>query len=157
MLSSSHNHFVLCLFLVSFLSVNSQSFPNGYVVILNNETPIVVIGRCYMNGELSHESEISLNSGWSDNFARDIAFGKNNTFSCDLKLGEKHGFFKLFDLNDTSICHIPSEECRWKIQEDGLCMFSAGVCKMFKWETTLSTRHIAGESIRYNIANGPTK
>ncbi|KAK4732435.1 hypothetical protein R3W88_025423 [Solanum pinnatisectum] len=155
---SSHHHFVLCLFLLSFLCVNSQSSPHAFVVILKNETPSVVFKYCIVYGKYSAEFDHYLKPGGTDNITTSIVSGENNTLECPLELKEKRGVFKLFDLNDTSICHVPSEECVWKIQEDGLCMLSQGKCVMFGWDKTLSIRHTASELIRYNrIAREPMK
>ncbi|KAG5568892.1 hypothetical protein H5410_064091 [Solanum commersonii] len=94
----------------------------------------------------SHPTQgvIKLKPGEVDNITRSIMPGRN-TLDCLMTLGGKFGFFNLFNLDDTSICHIPNEECLWKIQEDGLCMFSQGKCVMFGWGTTLSIRHTASE------------
>uniref|UniRef100_A0A3Q7I6R9 S-protein homolog n=1 Tax=Solanum lycopersicum TaxID=4081 RepID=A0A3Q7I6R9_SOLLC len=120
---SSHHHFVLCLFLVSFLCVNSQ---NSYVVILRNESPNnVATDQCYVNDEIDPAEKVVLNPGMSDHITTTFFPGNFNTLSCNLQLEEKHAnLFTLFDSNDTSICHNPSEECLWKMQEDGLCMCS---------------------------------
>jgi len=154
MSSSSHHHFVLCLFLLSFLCVNSQS---SYVVILRNESPNnVVKEQCYVNDDIDPGEEILLNPGMSNHITTTYFPGKSNTLSCTLHLGQQFVvLFTLFDSDDTSICHIPSEECLWKIQEDGLCMFSKGRCVMFGLQSSLSIRHIVSESIRYN--SEPTK
>ncbi|KAG5587913.1 hypothetical protein H5410_048347 [Solanum commersonii] len=61
--SSSHHHFVLCLFLLSFLCVNSQS---SYIVILRNESPNHVVTEiCYVN-EGPDGEKILLKPGMSD-------------------------------------------------------------------------------------------
>lgn len=129
---SSHHHFVLCLFLVSFLCVNSQ---NSYVVILRNESPNnVATDQCYVNDEIDPAEKVVLNPGMSDHITTTFFPGNFNTLSCNLQLEEKHAnLFTLFDSNDTSICHNPSEECLWKMQEDGLCMCSQGKCELFHW------------------------
>ncbi|TMW82813.1 hypothetical protein EJD97_004731 [Solanum chilense] len=129
---SSHHHFLLCLFLLSFLCVNSQS---SYVVVLINESQNnVATEQCYVNYEIHPGEEIVLKPGMSDHITTTFHPGKSNTLSCDLQLGEKYvNFFLLFDSNDASICHNPSEECLWKIHELGLCMFSQGKCVMFQW------------------------
>ncbi|KAL3359605.1 hypothetical protein AABB24_016242 [Solanum stoloniferum] len=146
--SSSHHQFVLCFFLLSFLCVNSQS---SYVVILRNESPNnVVKEQCYVNDDIDPGEEILLNPGMSNHITTTFFPGKSNTLSCTLHLGEQFVvLFTLFDSDDTSICHIPSEECLWKIQEDGLCMFSQGKCVMFYWDTSLSIRHIASEPTKH--------
>ncbi|TMW86138.1 hypothetical protein EJD97_021904, partial [Solanum chilense] len=132
--SSSHHQFVLCFFLLSFLCVNSQS---SYVVVLINESPNnVVKERCYVNDDMDHPGEeILLTPGMSDHITTTFFPEENNTLSCTLHLGRKLSIlFTLFDSDDTSTCHSPHEECLWKIQEDGLCMFSQGKCVMFNWD-----------------------
>jgi len=149
MSSSSHHHFVLCLFLLSFLCVNSQLPHDVFIVIIKNETPSVVKKDCSLFEQHPTVGKIKLKPGEVDNITESIMPGRN-TLDCLMTLGGKFGFFNLFNLDDTSICHIPNEECLWKIQEDGLCMFSQGKCVMFEWETTLSIRHTASELVRYN-------
>nr|XP_033509089.1 uncharacterized protein LOC104085195 isoform X1 [Nicotiana tomentosiformis] len=92
--------------------------------------------------------------GWTDQFYVPIIPVGNNTLSCDMKLGKKHGFFELFNLNDTHICHT-TEVCFWKIHEDGPCMLFAGKCVLFKWSAN-STRDIANERTRY-VASEPVR
>ncbi|KAL3328943.1 hypothetical protein AABB24_036184, partial [Solanum stoloniferum] len=144
--SSHHDHFVLCLFLLSFLCVNSQS---SYVVILRNEIPNnVATDQCYVNDDIDPGEEILLNPGMSDHITTTFHPGKSNTLSCNLQLGQKYAdLVMLFDSNDTSICHNPSEECLWKIQENGLCMCSQGKCELFDWYN-LSIRHIASDELK---------
>ncbi|KAG5587919.1 hypothetical protein H5410_048353 [Solanum commersonii] len=121
--SSSHHHFVLCLFLIK---------------------------HCYVNDDIDPGEEILLNPGMSDHITTTFLPRKSNTLSCILHLGQKYAdLVTLFDSNDRSICHNPSEECLWKIQEDGLCMFSQGKCVMFNWDNNLSIRHIASEPKKY--------
>ncbi|KAG5587920.1 hypothetical protein H5410_048354 [Solanum commersonii] len=147
--SSSHHHFVLCLFLLSFLCVDSQS---SYVVILRNESPNnVATDQCFVNDDIDPGEEVLLNPGMSNNITTTFFPGKSYTLYCSLQLGEKYAdLFTLFDSNDTSICHVPSEECVWKIQEDGLCMLSEGKCVMFGWDyNSLLNRHIASEATKY--------
>ncbi|PHT38920.1 hypothetical protein CQW23_22493 [Capsicum baccatum] len=126
--SSNHHHhnIVLCLFLLSFLSVtNSQSWPDFFFASITNETPkLDVLARCYLNGEDYRGGASSIEPGDARAYQGDIVPGKNNTISCDVKLGNNHGFFRMFDLNDTSICHTPNtSDCHWYVQEDGLCCF----------------------------------
>ncbi|WMV19656.1 hypothetical protein MTR67_013041 [Solanum verrucosum] len=147
MSSSSHHHFVLCLFLLSFLFVNSQSSYDAFVVILKNETPSMVTNECCINEIYPVEGEISIKPGGAVNITT-TSLWRKHTCMC-LCIRGKHGLYKLFDLNETSICHIPSEECLWKIQEDGLCMFSKGRCVMFGWQSSLSLRHINSEPTKY--------
>ncbi|KAK4357093.1 hypothetical protein RND71_022703 [Anisodus tanguticus] len=109
------------------------------------KAPNIVEARCYVHGE--DHGKFSIKPGWTNQFYESIDSGKNNTLSCDLKLGEKHGVFGLFNLNATNVCHTTDVTCNWKIREDGLCMLLAGKCVMFKWDTTLSIRHIASEPI----------
>ncbi|MCD7466171.1 hypothetical protein HAX54_002615 [Datura stramonium] len=120
--SSQHHQFVICLFLLSFLSVtNSQSSPDNFSVYIHNITPDLVVGKCYADG-VDYDGELSIKPGRIDEFiVSGIDPSENHTLACDLKLGTKHGFFKLFSSNDTSICHT-SEICNWEIREDGLCM-----------------------------------
>lgn len=59
--------------------------------------------------------EIELKPGEAYNITTSINSGENSTLHCLFESREKHGFFKMFDLNDTSICHVLSEECVWKI------------------------------------------
>ena len=146
---SSHHHFLLCLFLLSFLCVNSQS---SYVVVLINESQNnVATEQCYVNYEIQPGEEILLKPGMSDHITTTFFSGENNTLSCTLHLGRKLSIlFTLFDSDDTSTCHSPHEECLWKIQEDGLCMFSQGKCVMFNWDyNSLSIGHIASGSTNY--------
>ena len=128
---SSHHHFLLCLFLLSFLCVNSQS---SYVVILRNGSPNHVVTEiCYVH-EGPDGEKILLKPGMSDHVTTTIIPGYINKLTCRLELGywKYVELFKLFDLNDMSICQNPSEECLWMIQEDGLCMFSKKVNVMFR-------------------------
>ncbi|KAG5587924.1 hypothetical protein H5410_048358 [Solanum commersonii] len=111
MSSSSHHHFVLCLFLLGFLSVNSQRSLSAFVVILKNEISSMVEIFCMVDGKYHGEGEIELKSGGSYNITKSIDSRANNTLGCFFGLREKYGFFKLFTLNDTSICHTPDEEC----------------------------------------------
>ncbi|OIT29532.1 PREDICTED: uncharacterized protein LOC109211227 [Nicotiana attenuata] len=169
--SSSH-YLVICFFLLSFLavsSVNSQS-PVHYPinVIVKNETPRTASARCYIHG-IDARDKFIMTPGHIVEFYMSIIPGEDNTLSCDVKLGEKHGFFELFNLNNSRICHTPDVYCYWNVHEDGLCMFVAGKCVLFKWDansTVLpslslqvkdklpSIRHTASEKLRY-AATGP--
>ncbi|PHU13867.1 hypothetical protein BC332_15072 [Capsicum chinense] len=145
--SSNHHHhnIVLCLFLLSFLSVtNSQSWPDFFFASITNETPkLDVLARCYLNGEDYHGGESSIEPGDARAYQGDIVPGKNNTISCDVKLGNNHGFFRMFDLNDTSICHTPNtSDCHWYVQEDGLCWLVEDICVMFEWEPIVRHNNI---------------
>lgn len=145
MISSSHHHqrFFLCIFLLSILSSNSQS-PYFFIVYIENQTPSPVATRCYVYGLYRGESLIKPRA--IDNFFESIIPGINNTLFCALRLENKYGFFKLFDLNDVSMCYMTTGiyYCNWKIREEGLCILSEGNCVMFKWNnTTLSQiKHI---------------
>ncbi|OIT05996.1 hypothetical protein A4A49_61654 [Nicotiana attenuata] len=168
--SSSH-YLVLYFFLLSFLafsSVNSQ-IPVDYPidVIVKNETPSTASARCYIHG-IEIRGEIIMAPDHSAEFILSIIPEEDNTLSCDVKLGEKHGFFELFNLNNTNIYHTPNVFCYWNVHEDGLCMFVAGKCLLFKWDANSavlpnfhqvkeklpSTRHIATEKLRY-ATTGP--
>ncbi|KAG5568894.1 hypothetical protein H5410_064093 [Solanum commersonii] len=150
MSSSPHHHFVLCLFLVSFLCVNSQLPHDVFTVIIKNETPSVVTRYCTVHGEYLNEDQgIELKPGEVNNITGSIVPGRN-TFVCLLELEEKRKILNLFDSDDTSICHVPNKVCVWKIQEDGLCMLSEGKCVMFGWDyNSLSNRHTASEPTKY--------
>ncbi|KAG5587915.1 hypothetical protein H5410_048349 [Solanum commersonii] len=139
--SSPHHHFVLCLFLLSFLSVNSQS---SYVVILRNESPNnVATDQCYVNDDIDHPGEeILLNPGIESIVIFFVSINHKSTMADLIKLdmicfdvirGLNYAdLVTLFDSNDTSICHIPNEEYLWKIHEDGLCMCSEELLEVKK-------------------------
>ncbi|CAN4092872.1 unnamed protein product [Withania somnifera] len=137
--SNLHDFVILCLFLLSFLSVtNSQDPSEVYDVLLRNEAPSLVTAKCYTDKD--EADEYSIKPGWTNEFVIGTAPGKRmNTFTCELKLEKKHGVFKLFDSNDKSVCYKIDEQCIWKIREDGLCMLSAGKCVLFKWDNNSTT------------------
>ncbi|KAG5587918.1 hypothetical protein H5410_048352 [Solanum commersonii] len=88
MSSSPHHHFVLCLFLVSFLCVNSQLPHDVFTVIIKNETPSVVTRYCTVHGEYLNEDQgIELKPGEVNNITGSIVPGRN-TFVCLLELEE---------------------------------------------------------------------
>ncbi|PHU13866.1 hypothetical protein BC332_15071 [Capsicum chinense] len=150
--SNHHHYFVLCLFLLSFLSVsNSQSSLKDFRVSIENETPkLDVLARCYEDGE-DPGVEYSIQPGWVAEFVTSINPGKTNTLSCDLKLEKKHGTFRMFDLKNTSICHNFGEKCHWNVHEDGACLLVKGKCVMFKWDNSLLVRHIRLDTAREHI------
>lgn len=136
MSSTSQYHLVLCLFLLSFSSlINSQKY---FVVKMKNDTPNKVIASCSLDGlEPSTYIQLEPKKGYYEYDALFVP-EENNTFSCEMKSGEKHGIFMLFDSNDKKICHTIDEDCEWSIGEDGLCMLVEDKCSvMFKWDTTL--------------------
>ncbi|MCD9558570.1 hypothetical protein HAX54_015975 [Datura stramonium] len=138
MSSPSQYYLLLCLFLVSFSSViNSQSSPGNIQLLMKNETPKTVIASCYLGNEYIGVTDMI--AGLSYEFNTPIVPGGNNTFTCEMKFGEKHGNYQLFDMNDTKTCHSTTEVCNWSIREDGLCLWSAGKCVLFKWDTTHHT------------------
>ncbi|OIT31927.1 hypothetical protein A4A49_18824 [Nicotiana attenuata] len=154
-MSSSLHHLIIYLFLLNFLaisSVNSQNLTSDFVVIIKNETPNTAEARCYIYGE--DRGDYSMKPGWTDKFYIPIVPGGNNTLSCAIKLGNKHGFFDLFNFNDTEICHT-NEVCNWRVHEEGMCMLLAGKCELFVWDDD-SIRHVASEPTRY-IASEPVK
>ncbi|KAM3327178.1 hypothetical protein P3S67_002304 [Capsicum chacoense] len=146
--SSSQYNLVLCLFLLSFSSlINSQTIDDYFVVRMTNETPSTANAGCYVNGE--DIGSFAMESGETYEYNGNILRGVNNTLSCEMKLDEKHGFFNLFDLNDTKICHSASEVCNWSIHEDGLCMLVSHKCVLFKWDT--STTHHSFRNVKVNL------
>lgn len=63
---SSSSHHVLCLFLFSFLCVNSQLPYDVFTVIIKNETPSVVKKHCTIDGKyLNEDRAIELQPGES--------------------------------------------------------------------------------------------
>uniref|UniRef100_M1CI87 S-protein homolog n=1 Tax=Solanum tuberosum TaxID=4113 RepID=M1CI87_SOLTU len=155
MSSSSQYHLVLCLFLLSFSSlINSQKY---FVVKIKNDTPNTVNASCSLDGsEPPTDIPIESKKGYYEIDARFDPEG-NNTFSCEMKSGEKHGVFMLFDSNDKKICHTVDGACEWSIGEDGLCMLVVTGCVMFNWDTNTTThysfRNIASEPIKYVARN----
>ncbi|TMW82812.1 hypothetical protein EJD97_004730 [Solanum chilense] len=140
---SSSSHHVLCLFLLSFLCVNSQLPYDVFTVIIKNETPSVVKKHCTIDGKyLNEDHAIELQPGEVDNITASIVPGRN-TLDCLLELEGKRKIFNLYDSDDTDNCNVPNEECLWIIQEDGLCLYLEGLCEMFDWDyNSLSNRHI---------------
>ncbi|PHT85839.1 hypothetical protein T459_07945 [Capsicum annuum] len=102
---------------------NSQSSLKDFRVSIENETPkLDVLARCYEDGEKPGGEFFAISPGWIAGFDILIDHGRTNTFSCDLKLGKKHGTFRMFDLKNTSICHNFGEKCHWNVREDGACL-----------------------------------
>lgn len=138
MSSSSQYYLILCLFLLSFSSlINSEE--TTFVVIVSNDTPDTVNTSCSVFGR--PPDDVPMESGKVYKLEAPINPDGNNIVTCKMKYHEKQGDFKLFDLNDTSVCHT-TDKCYWFIRDEGLCMFVQDKCVMFKWNTTSYFRHI---------------
>lgn len=83
---------LLLLSFLAFSSVNSQ-IPVDYPfeVIATNETPSTASARCYIHG-IETRDEIIMTPDHYAEFIWSIIPGGDYTLSCDVKLGEKHGF-----------------------------------------------------------------
>ncbi|KAL3329317.1 hypothetical protein AABB24_036426, partial [Solanum stoloniferum] len=149
--SSQYYHLFICLFLLSFSSlINSEE---DIVITVSNQAPNTVKAKCSLEGS-APTGDILLESRQVYTLVIPFEPKGNNTFSCEMKLREKHGVFKLFDSNDTKTCHDRDEACEWKILEEGLCMLASSDCVMFKWDTAhYSFRKITSEPIKYVARN----
>lgn len=144
--SSQYYHLFLCFFLLNFSSlINSEG---DIVIIVSNQTPNIVKAKCSLEG--GPAGEILMESKQVYKLELPFETTGNNTFSCEMKLREKHGVFKLFDSYDTKTCHDIDKDCEWKILEEGLCMLASSDCVMFKWDTThYLFKKITSEPIKY--------
>lgn len=153
--SSSQFHLVLCLFLLSFLAVNSGRMYPYFFVFIRNDLPNTVEGK-YCNGGDREDycGNFSMKLGQMDTYVGPKFPQGNYTLTFDIKYEERYGFFKLFDSNDMGTCHINHYICRWIIRQEGMCMVVDDKCDFFKWNYTQSTKNIASEQIGY-ITNNP--
>ena len=107
---------------------------------------------CSINGKyLNVDQGIELKPGEANNITESIVPRHRNTFICLFELEEKRTILDLFDTNDGRICYRINEECVWKIQEDGLCMFSEGICVLtFRWDELKSEKYYLEENSLVN-------
>ena len=153
-MSSQYYYLFICLFLLSFSSlINSQE--DQFVVAVGNDASKTVTLDCSLEGVSGGVLSIEPKEGYRIVAPYDSS--EANTLSCEIKLGEKHGVFTLFESNNTKICHDKDGDCEWRVREDGLCMLVANKCVvMLKWDssaTRYSFRKITSEPIKYDARN----
>lgn len=145
---SSQYHFILCLFLLSFLSLNSQSsLHDSYIVFIKNDSPSILEAKCLIKGAYDRVVNRELKPGMKDGFFEPVLRDKENYICCNMTLGEKYrGLYYLYDLYDIVTCHSTTEECNWIIHEEGMCMLLNGECNLTPWY--IDIRNISSESMK---------
>nr|GMD75597.1 hypothetical protein T459_07725 [Ipomoea batatas] len=82
-----------------------------------------LLAACNLNGHDLPKKEIKI--GEEANFTVNLRDDKDiETMTCDLRSGDKHGSFVMFDTlnwNVSSYC-APHNVCIWKVVPRGLCL-----------------------------------
>lgn len=104
--------------------------------MVKNGTPDIVNTSCFLYGQ----PPVDIPMAPEQIFERKAPINPdgNNIFTCKITYREKYKDLKMFDMNDTNVCHTIGI-CRWIIIDEGFCMLDVkGECVMFKWDDETS-------------------
>nr|GLL43662.1 hypothetical protein A4A49_61654 [Ipomoea trifida] len=123
----------LAISLLFFFILNAAAFSvpaatpaaTTYTVQIESIMPETLVATCDINGRSlpTHKIKILKQANFTVHLRDDKDDAK--TMTCDLRSGDKHGKFVMFDSrkwNVSSYC-APGAVCRWKVVSEGICLF----------------------------------
>nr|GMD77298.1 hypothetical protein A4A49_18824 [Ipomoea batatas]GMD80492.1 hypothetical protein A4A49_18824 [Ipomoea batatas] len=118
---------LLCILNASFSIPTPTSV---FIVQIQNLMYDPLFAGCHLNGRSLPKKELKI--GKQANFTVHLGSTEIETMTCDLRSGDYHGSFVMFDSlnwNVSSYCD-PDSLCQWKVVPEGICLAHALNCSV---------------------------